>query len=202
MILLVILITVNEIRIRLQSSAVYGMDLVSADVFQYAGAGVEKVMDVEDATVGGTTNPIKCYTCTDQAKLTLDKTAVLDSGQQFDFEKRSTYTCLFSFSYANGYLTEIARGTRIGRSKKGGSADNTAYLDRSSYATQPVGKRVRLGHRVRGYGFGGVCSARALTAISAASHAGGAFAGGFQVRLPEGTPSETVQNVSDESVNE
>ncbi len=31
------------------------------DVFQYAGAGIEKVMEIEDKNFGGSTNPIKCY---------------------------------------------------------------------------------------------------------------------------------------------
>ena len=63
----------------------------------------------------------------------------------------------------------------------------------------PIGKKVRIGHRVRGYGLWGVCSARTLFANSSLSATNPAFAGGFQVRLPEGTVSATAQNASGES---
>lgn len=73
-------ITISLVEFTIQTSAVYGMDLISADVFQYAGAGIEKVMEIEDETSGGSTNPIKCYLCREQDKLTLNKDYVKEPG--------------------------------------------------------------------------------------------------------------------------
>lgn len=196
-------ITVSNIEIRLQTSAVYGMDLVSADVFAYAGAGIEKIMEIEDATSGNQTNPIKCYHCINQGKLTLSKDYVKDSGQLFDFETNPAYSSFGTLlSPGSGYYSNFVRGTRLGLTKKGGIADNTGYVDRANYTSQPVGKRVRLGHRVRGYATCTVASARSLYAASPASYTSLSFAGGFQVRLPEGTVSATSHNASDNSASE
>lgn len=196
-------VNVDSAVIRLQTSAVYGMDLVSADVLAYAGAGIEKIMDVEDATSGGQTNPIKCYLCLYQDKLTLSKDYVKDSGQLFDFETNPAYSTFGgTLPSGSGYYTALARGTRLGFSKKGGSSGNVAYIDRSNYTGQPIGKRVRMGHRVRGYATWTVASARSLYANSPASFTYQFSAGGFQVRIPEGTVSATSHNGSDESASE
>ena len=195
-------ITISEIYVRLQTSAVYGMDLVSADVFQYAGAGMEKVMEIEDGTSGGSTNPIKCYLCREQDKLTLNKDYVKDAGQLFDFQESPDYTYIGTLPSGSGYFTDLIRGTRLGTLKKGSLADNTAYIDRNNYTSQAVGKVVRLGHRVRGFGSSSTASARYVTATSQLSTTNAHSAGGFQVRLPEGTVSATAQNDSDESAAE
>lgn len=195
-------ITVYNIGVTIQTSAVYGMDLVSADVLQYAGAGIEKVMEIEDATSGGSTNPIKCYLCREQDKLTLNKDYVKDAGQLFDFQESPDYSYIGTLPSGSGYFTDLIRGTRLGTLKKGSLADNTAYIDRSNYTSQAVGKAVRLGHRVRGYGLSSNASARFVTAHIQLSATNAYYAGGFQVRLPEGTVSATAQNDSDESASE
>lgn len=94
------------------------------------------------------------------------------------------------------------RGTRLGTLKKGSLADNTAYIDRNNYTSQAVGKVVRLGHRVRGHGHSSSASARSVNALHQLSDTAAYYAGGFQVRLPEGTVSATAQNDSDESASE
>ena len=195
-------ISVSVIFVRLQTSAIYGMDLVSADVFQYAGAGMEKVMEIEDATSGGSTNPIKCYFCREQDKLTLNKDYVKDSGELFDFQESPDYTYIGTLPSGSGFFTDLMRGTRLGTLKKGSLADNTAYIDRNNYTSQAVGKVVRLGHRVRGYGHSSNASARYVNAYIQLSSTSANYAGGFQVRLPEGTVSATAQNDSDESASE
>ena len=195
-------ITVYNIGVTIQTSAVYGMDLVSADVLQYAGAGIEKVMEIEDATSGGSTNPIKCYLCREQDKLTLNKDYVKDAGELFDFQESPDYTYIGTLPSGSGYFTDLIRGTRLGTLKKGSLADNTAYIDRSNYTSQAVGKAVRLGHRVRGYGISSNASARYVSAYIQLSHTNAYYAGGFQVRLPEGTVSATSHNDSDESAAE
>lgn len=195
-------ITVYNIGVTIQTSAVYGMDLVSADVLQYAGAGIEKVMEIEDATSGGSTNPIKCYLCREQDKLTLNKDYVKDAGELFDFQESPDYTYIGTLPSGSGYFTDLIRGTRLGTLKKGSLADNTAYIDRSNYTSQAVGKAVRLGHRVRGYGISSNASARFVNAINQLSNTSATSAGGFQVRLPEGTVSATSHNDSDESAAE
>ena len=195
-------INVAEIGFFLQTSAVYGMDLVSADVLQYAGAGIEKVMEIEDETSGGSTNPIKCYLCREQDKLTLNKDYVKDSGELFDFQESPDYTYIGTLPSGSGFFTDLIRGTRLGTLKKGSLADNTAYIDRSNYTSQAVGKAVRLGHRVRGIGPSSLASARSVHAHSQLSTPTANYAGGFQVRLPEGTVSATAQNDSDESASE
>lgn len=187
-------ITINEIRISLQTSAVYGMDLVSADVFQYAGAGIEKVATIQEDGRHLT----KVFVCLDQPNLTLDKTVEKTSGD-FDFE--SAYDQAGAYTMSNsGYFTDLIRGTRVGTTKKGGLSDNTCYMDTGNgIGVSPIGKKVRIGHRVRGLGRWGVCSARALYAAAPLSLTSAACAGGFQVRLPEGTSSATAQNASGES---
>lgn len=195
-------ISISVIYARLQTSAVYGMDLVSADVLQYAGAGIEKVMEIEDATSGGSTNPIKCYLCREQDKLTLNKDYVKDAGELFDFQESPDYTYIGTLPSGSGYFTDLIRGTRLGTLKKGSLADNTAYIDRSNYTSQAVGKVVRLGHRVRGYGNSSSASARYVHAHAQLSYTHAHYAGGFQVRLPEGTVSATSHNDSDESAAE
>ena len=195
-------IVIKSIAIILQTSAVYGMDLVSADVFQYAGAGMEKVMEIEDSTSGGSANPIKCYFCRDQDKLTLNKDYVKDAGQLFDFQESPDYTYIGTLPSGSGYFTDLMRGTRLGTLKKGSLADNTAYIDRGNYTSQAVGKTVRLGHRVRGAGPSSLASARSVNATYQLSVPYADYAGGFQVRLPEGTVSATTQNDSDESAAE
>lgn len=195
-------ITVSLIEFTLQTSAVYGMDLVSADVFQYAGAGIEKVMEIEDETSGGSTNPIKCYLCREQDKLTLNKDYVKDAGQLFDFQESPDYTYIGTLPSGSGFFTDLMRGTRLGTLKKGSLADNTAYIDRNNYTSQAVGKAVRLGHRVRGLGHSSYASARYVYANTQLSAPHAHSAGGFQVRLPEGTVSATAQNDSDESASE
>lgn len=195
-------INIAEIGVFLQTSAVYGMDLVSADVFQYAGAGIEKVMEIEDATPGGSANPIKCYLCRAQDKLTLNKDYVKDAGQLFDFQESPDYTYLGTLPSGSGYFTDLMRGTWLGTLKKGALANNTAYIDRNNYTSQAAGKVVRLGHRVRGHGSSSTASARYVAAAAQLSHTHAHYAGGFQVRLPEGTVSATTQNASDESAAE
>lgn len=195
-------ITVYNIGVTIQTSAVYGMDLISADVFQYAGAGIEKVMEIEDETSGGSTNPIKCYLCREQDKLTLNKDYVKDARQLFDFQESPDYTYIGTLPSGSGYFTDLIRGTRLGTLKKGSLADNTAYIDRNNYTSQAVGKVVRLGHRVRGYGSSSNASARYVAATPQLSNTHAAYAGGFQVRLPEETVSATTQNGSDESAAE
>lgn len=195
-------INIAEIGVFLQTSAVYGMDLISADVFQYAGAGIEKVMEIEDETSGGSTNPIKCYLCREQDKLTLNKDYVKDAGELFDFQESPDYTYIGTLPSGSGYFTDLIRGTRLGTLKKGSLADNTAYIDRNNYTSQAVGKVVRLGHRVRGIGTSSNASARSVYAFNQLSHTAANSAGGFQVRLPEGTVSVTAQNDSDESAAE
>nr|DAN05904.1 MAG TPA: hypothetical protein [Caudoviricetes sp.] len=187
-------ITINEIRISLQTSAVYGMDLVSADVFQYAGAGIEKVATIQEDGRHLT----KVFICLDQPNLTLDKTAEKTSGD-FDFE--SAYDQAGAYTMSNsGYFTDLIRGTRVGTTKKGGLSDNTCYMDTGNgIGVSPIGKKVRIGHRVRGLGSWGVCSARYLLATFPLSTPYASYAGGFQVRLPEGTSSATAQNASGES---
>lgn len=187
-------ITINEIRISLQTSAVYGMDLVSADVFQYAGAGIEKVATIQEDGRHLT----KVFICLDQTNLTLDKTVEKTSGD-FDFE--SAYDQAGAYTMGNsGYFTDLIRGTRVGTTKKGGLSDNTCYMDTGNgIGVSPIGKKVRIGHRVRGCGFWGVCSARSLNANLSLSYTTTRYAGGFQVRLPEGTSSATAQNASGES---
>lgn len=190
-------IIVNEVRFRLQTSAVYGMDLVSADAFQYSGAGTEKI-----ATIQADGNHLtKVLFCLDQSKLTLDKTVEKINGD-FDFE--STYSYVGSYSMGNyGFFINLMRGTRIGTGKKGGLSDNTCYMDiGNSIGVSPVGKKIRLGHRVRGVGSWTVCSARVFLATYPLSLSNSYHAGGFQVRLPEGTVSATTQSSSDENVNE
>ena len=176
--------------------------LVSADVFQYAGAGIEKVMEIEDETSGGSTNPIKCYLCREQDKLTLNKDYVKDAGQLFDFQESPDYTYIGTLPSGSGYFTDLIRGTRLGTLKKGSLADNTAYIDRNNYTSQAVGKAVRLGHRVRGSGYSSLASARYVHAAAQLSSTYATYAGGFQVRLPEGTVSATSHNDSDESAAE
>lgn len=187
-------ITINEIRISLQTSAVYGMDLVSADVFQYAGAGIEKVATIQEDGRHLT----KVFICLDQTNLTLDKTVEKTSGD-FDFE--SAYDQAGAYTMSNsGYFTDLIRGTRVGTTKKGGLSDNTCYMDTGNgIGVSPIGKKVRIGHRVRGHGSWGVCSARLLNALYPLSATTANSAGGFQVRLPEGTSSATAQNASGES---
>jgi len=65
----------------------------------------------------------------------------------------------------------------------------------------PLGKKVRIGHRVRGTGLWGVCSARFLNAYNPLSTTAATYAGGFQVRFPEGSSSATAQNASGESAD-
>lgn len=195
-------INIAEIGVFLQTSAVYGMDLISADVLQYAGAGIEKVMEIEDETSGGSTNPIKCYLCREQDKLTLNKDYVKDAGELFDFQESPDYSYIGTLPSGSGYFTDLIRGTRLGTLKKGSLADNTAYIDRSNYTSQAVGKAVRLGHRVRGNGASSTASARYVSAHAQLSSTTASSAGGFQVRLPEGTVSATSHNDSDESAAE
>lgn len=195
-------INIAETGVFLQTSAVYGMDLVSADVLQCAGAGMEKVMEIEDETSGGSTNPIKCYLCREQDKLTLNKDTIKDSRELFDFQESPDYTYIGTLPSGYGYFTDLIRGTRLGTLKKGSPADNTAYIDRSNYTYQPVGKIVRLLHCVRGYGPLTVALARYTYANALISTGLTQTAGGFQVRLPEGTVNATAQNDSDVSGNE
>ena len=191
-------ITIYKIEIWLQTSAVYGMDLVSCDEFQYAGAGIEKVMDIVDDTVDGSTNPVKIYVRYDQSGLTLNKDNTKDSGELFDFET-SGYTYRGNLPSGSGYFSDILRGTRIGYSKKGTLSDNTAYINRKNSTGLPAGKRVRLGHRARGSGIYSDASARYLIANSMASNTTPTSAGGFQVRLPD---RASAMNISDESIQE
>ena len=187
-------VVVKDITISLQTSAVYGMDLVSADVFQYAGAGIEKVATIQEDGRHLT----KVFICLDQPNLTLNKTVEKTSGD-FDFE--SAYDQAGAYTMSNsGYFTDLIRGTRVGTTKKGGLSDNTCYMDTGNgIGVSPIGKKVRIGHRVRGSGNWGVCSARILYAASPLSFPAALSAGGFQVRLPEGTSSATAQNASGES---
>lgn len=178
-------ITVAQIGIFLQTSVIYGIDLISGDSYTYAGAGLEKVMEIEDATSGLATNPVKLYLCTQQDKITLNKDIVKDSGQLFDFETSSSYAYFGMMPSGTGFYTNLVRGTRIGMTQKGGVKDNTAYVDKNNYTGQPVGKRVRLGHRVRSYGTWSVGTARSLAAGFDASIPSNSFGGGFQVRLPD-----------------
>lgn len=190
-------ITINEIRIRLQTSAVYGMDLVSADVFQYAGAGIEKVATIQEDG----NHLTKIFICLDQSKLTLDNVVGKESGD-FDFE--SVYPRVGEYNMGSlGFYTNLMRGTRIGTGKKGGLSDNTCYMDTGNgVGVSPVGKKVRMGHRIHGYGAWSSCSARLFHANTPLSSSTVYFAGGFQVRLPEGTPSVTPKNSGNENVNE
>ncbi len=195
-------INVTDVGFFLQTSAVYGMDLVSADALQYAGAGIEMVMEIEDDTYGGSVNPIKCYLCREQDKLTLNKDYVKDAGELFDFQESPDYTYIGSISSGVGLFTDLIRGTRLGTLKKGSLADNTAYVDTRNYIKQTVGKAVRLGYRVRGNGLSWATSARSVNASYQLSYMTASSAGGFQVRLPEGTVSATNENDSDVSENE
>lgn len=182
-------IVINEIQIRLQTSAAYGMDLVSADVFQYAGAGIEKVATIQ----ADGKHQTKVFVCRDQSKLTLDKTVEKTSG---DFDFGQDYLHIGSYTIGNtGHYTKFMRGTRIGTTKIGGLSDNTGYMDiGNGIGVEPVGKKVRMGHRVRGYGTWAVCSARYLHAAYPLSHTSTVYAGGFQVRLSEETLSATTNS--------
>jgi hypothetical protein len=187
-------VVVKDITISLQTSAIYGMDLVSADAFQYAGAGIEKVATIQEDGRHLT----KVFICLDQPNLTLDKTVEKTSGD-FDFESAYDQAGAYTMSN-NGYFTDLIRGTRVGTTKKGGLSDNTCYMDTGNgIGVSPIGKKVRIGHRVRGHGLWGVCSARILNAAYSLSLTTPLYAGGFQVRLPEGTSSATAQNASGES---
>lgn len=182
-------IIVNRVEIRLFTSAVYGMDLVSADVFQYAGAGIEKVATIQ----ADGKHQTKVFVCRDQSKLTLDKTVEKTSG---DFDFGQDYLHIGSYTMGNtGHYTKFMRGTRIGTTKIGGLSDNTGYMDiGNGIGVEPVGKKVRMGHRVRGSGAWPVCSARYLHANYPVSTPNANSAGGFQVRLSEETLSATTNS--------
>lgn len=195
-------IDVVNVGIFLQTSAVYGMDLVSADVLQCVGAGIEMVMEIEDDTTGGSANPIKCYLCREQDKLTLNKDYVKDAGELFDFQESPDYTYIGTLPSGSGCFTDLIRGTRLGTLKKGALADNTAYANTSNYTYQAVGKAVRLGDRIRGTSLSTYASARFMNANYQLSYSSSSSAGGFQVRLPEGTVSATNEDDSDVSENE
>ena len=96
----------------------------------------------------------------------------------------------------------MIRGTRLGTLKKGSLANNTAYVNTSNYTYQAVGKAVRLGDIIRGTGLSTYASARFMNANYLLSYSSSSSAGGFQVRLPEGTVSATNENDSDVSENE
>lgn len=182
-------IAIADINLNFQTSAVYGMDLVSADVFQFAGAGMERVAAITDAAQGNNANnKVKNFIMIDQSKLCLDKKSKVLEGELFDFEKKGYVWSVSNYMQA-GYHANLYRGTRIGLTMKGGIADNTAYNDNANYSSGVVGERIRMGVRVRGSGSYGVCSARYVYSSAPLSYTSATCAGGFQVRLPEGAAS-------------
>lgn len=191
-------INIDSIIIRLQTSAIYGMDLISGDSYAYAGAGIEKVMEVEDATQGNNTNPIKCYFCTQQDELTLNKDIVKDSGQLFDFETNPAYYAFGTLlPSGSGFFTNLVRGTRLGLSKGGGLADNTTRIERVYQINYPTGKRFRTSHRVRCSAPASANSARCVSANTTVAYTAMQTGGGFQVRLPEEATKGITENVSE-----
>lgn len=178
-------ITINLINIYLQTSAVYGMDLVSADVFQYAGAGIEHIVEIKDAASGNNPkNNIRHYIQNNQANLSLDKTFKFTSNEEFE-SKVKGYKWVSNNRQVNGYFINIRKGMRTGETNGGSLSNNSVYSDLANYTNGVVGDIIRLGHRVRGYGSNGVCSARLLASYNSAGTTARTSAGGFQVRLPE-----------------
>lgn len=168
----------------LQSSAVYGIDLVSADVFQYAGAGIERIANISDATSGSNANNLtEAFLCTDQQYIDVTTPTTKNSGDKYAFETNAYYTKIGTGNMVGGYYTNPLRGTRLGSVAGGSLHTNAMFADKSNYSSGTVGQRIRMGHRVRGYGYWGACSARSLYAIYPSSFTYRTSAGGFQVRL-------------------
>lgn len=181
-------------EIMLQTSAVYGMDLVSCDVFEYAGAGIEKVAEILNASDGASQNPVKQYLCVDQTKLVMTTNPIINLGESFAFENNPAYERLPDGIQQSGYRINLIRGTRLGTMLGGSLLNNSAYTDISNYTGATQGKRVALGHRVRGIGTWGTASARFVYAYSSLAAAYSYSAGGFQLRLPEGALSAATSN--------
>lgn len=171
----------------LQTSAVYGIDILSADVFQYAGAGFERIVTLAEATQGtALTNIIKSYLCIDQERLVIDKNFKKTVGQTFDCENSAYYTLVGETPQRDGYMSRLIRGTRIGSIFSGSLNSNSAYVYQANYTSGVVNDRFRLGVRTRGAGLFSTVSARFSYSSYPASYANTYYAGGFQVRLPEG----------------
>lgn len=168
----------------LQSSAVYGIDLVSADVFQYAGAGIERVANIADATAGNNTNNIcDIYLCTDQQYIDVTTPTSKASGDKYAFETNAHYEKIGTTNQVSSYYVKPYRGTRLGSVSGGSLHVNAMFNELANYSSGTVGQKIRMGHRVRGYGTWGYCSSRSLLASAPSSTAARYFAGGFQVRL-------------------
>lgn len=178
-------ITVNEIQITIQTSCLYGMDLISGDILQHAAAGIEKIMTVIEDTSGSTLNPTEVYLCIDQSKLIQEKTVTIPSTASFACENSVDYVHLGALQNSTGFFTKLMRGTRIGTVKQGGLADNTAYIDRANYTGVLTGNKVRNNHRVRSYGAWSFGSGRSLYASTPVSLALAHYGGGFQCRLTQ-----------------
>ena len=179
-------ISVNA-ELVLQSSAIYGIDLCSADVFQYAGAGIERVANISDAASGNNSNNIcDVYLCTDQEYLDLTSDTTKPGAAKFTFEENPNYSKIGTTNQSGGYFTNPMRGTRYSSVRGGSLHSNAMYAELANYSSGAVGSRVRMGHRTRGYGIWPTCSALSLIAINAVSSASRASAGGFQVRLTGG----------------
>ena len=172
------------LEVLLQSSCVYGIDLVSADVFQYAGAGIERIANITDATAGSNANnSCDVYLCTEQDFLDKSTDVTKNNGDKFTFENSTHYSKIGTTKQVGNYYTYPFRGTRIGSVQGGSLHTNAMFNDLSNYSSGTVGQRVRMGHRPRGYGSWPNCSGRFLNANSPLSFAIASFGGGFQVRL-------------------
>lgn len=176
-------ISVN-LEVLLQSSCVYGIDLVSADVFQYAGAGIERIANITDATSGSNANnSCDVYLCTEQDYLDKSTDVTKNNGDKFAFETSTHYNKIGTTKQVGNYYTYPFRGTRIGSVQGGSLHTNAMFNDLSNYSSGTVGQRVRMGHRSRGAGSWPFCSGRFLFACSPLSSANAYCGGGFQVRL-------------------
>lgn len=168
----------------LQSSAVYGIDLISADVFQYAGAGIERIANITDAASGNNANNIcDIYLCTDQQYIDVSIVTSKNSGDKYPFETNVKYEKIGTNDQVGGYFGKPFRGTRYGTVSGGSLHTNSVYGELANYSSGSVGTKIRMGHRVRGHGRWGFCSARCLFAAYPSSLADRSYAGGFQVRL-------------------
>lgn len=182
-----------NISVCIQSSCVYGIDLVSADLMQYAGAGMERVVTITDASTGNNPNNIiRNYLCIDQTKLSLDDTIKKSVGEDFDFENSPHYTMVGENQQVNAYYTDLFRGTRIGATKKGSLYENAAYNYNSNDSGAAVGEKIRLGVKVRGSGTLAFCSARSSVSNIPISSLASYISGGFQVRLPDSEHSASA----------
>lgn len=176
--------------IRIQMSCVYGIDLVSADVYQCQN-GIENILTVgKEGQANG--NPRTIWICKDQTKLYRGEEATIASVEKYPFETDGTYELLGESKTTSGFGNDFLRGTCIPTEDGGSLSKISGYYYATNYGNTTKGNRNRMSFRGRGSAAISNASARYVLASTAVSSATVHYAGGFQIRLPEKDVSETT----------